>query len=205
MSGAVIMILIGLGLLLLMLRVGGAARAENRRYYREVAAWANERGWAYREDSPFWKSMSSPGAYREGLHVHGTHSDHAFTLEYTLAIPREGLGYSLIRIETTEVVVHLPSAYPATQIKRRGFRRTAGIGYAEFDREFQVRTDAPGGPSAVVSTQLAKAHLAGNVPLWTLRDKELTCYEYGKTKVEDLDATVDQAVRVAELLGSAPR
>jgi hypothetical protein len=112
-------------------------------------------------------------------------------------------GGAATRVETTEVVVHLPSAYPATQIKRRGLRRAAGIGHAGFDEKFQVRTDAPGGPSAVVSTQLAEAHLAGEVPLWTLRDKKLVCDKNGKTKVEDLDTTVDQAVRVAELLGDA--
>jgi Domain of unknown function (DUF1707) len=198
----VIVIVIVLASVLLAGMLERSVTAECDRYHRDVAAWASERGWAYYKGARERTWMASlPRGDRVELHVDGTRSGHECTLLYVTSF-RE-TGCAVIAVEATVVVVRLPSAYPTARIEPRGFRRTAGTGHAGFDKEFQVRTDAPGGPSAVVSTQLAEAHLAGKVPLWTLRGQELMCYEDGKTQVEDLEATVDRAVRVAESLRDA--
>jgi Domain of unknown function (DUF1707) len=173
------------------------ATAECNRYHDEVAAWASEHGWTYRKGAgERTRKISLPPGVEVELQVDGIRSGYDCTLLYARSLRETG-------VETTVTVVHLPSSYSAAEIKSRGLRRTSRIGHAEFDKKFRVRTDAPGGPSAVVSVELAEAHLAGKVPLWTLRDRELMCRVDGKTKVEDLGATVDRAVRVAELLGDA--
>jgi hypothetical protein len=175
-----------------------------QRYRREVEAWANARGWIYREgsDGRTWEApLPDVGNRHVRLQVDGTYIGHAFTLVYGEVVP--WWAYPPVWVQKTAVVVHLRSAHPATEVTSRSkFSRLASgtTGHAEFDKKFRVRTDAPAGPVAAVSGSLAEAHVAGHVPPWSLRERELMCHVGDRLRVADLDTALAQAVRVAELL-----
>lgn len=194
----------------IIISFGESARC---RYHREIADWAEARGWTFREGSrePTWTTPLPQGSNKDvNLQVDGALAGHAFTIMYVhevRPIPILMMGAVPSVTDTTVVVVYLPRVYPAVAIKPRSlFRRhsTSGtIGYPAFDKKFQISTLAPGDPSdpaVVISTPLAEAHLNRKVPPWTLRDRELMCHLRGRPEAKDLDAMLARALWVAKQL-----
>ena len=91
--------------------------------------------------------------------------------------PKAQPGSGPVWVSAVVVVVHLPSQYTAIEVTSRAMppwrSTTSAVGHTEFDRKFRVRTDAPGGPQAVIPYELADAHVAGTVPLWSVQGREL--------------------------------
>jgi hypothetical protein len=175
---------------LLLIPLGVWEGRKRRSYQRAVAGWAEKRGWTFSADrkGPDWT-------------VEGAYEGRSFTLGYS----REGYsnGVWIGTADTTNLVIDLANDYGAARVVRRsGLRhRVVPLGHAAFDKKFQVRTDARGGPAAMVPQRLAEAHAAGQVPLWSLDGRSLTCHVGAQIQVRGLDEAVQRAARVAELLG----
>jgi hypothetical protein len=190
--------------------------ASRQRYRNDVATWAGARGWRFYKGaggrtwtSPLPRVSASEIKSQVELQVDGIRDGYQFTLVYAIVTIRcyNKTGLPTMDIGSTAVIVRLPSAYPTVEIKPKKLKFlpvNGGIGHAAFDKKFRVHTSAPGGPAAIVCTQLAEAHVAGEVPLWSLREQELMCPVRGEIRIKDLDSTLDRAVRVAKLLSIAP-
>ena len=180
----------------------------DERDYHAVEGWAQAHSWACFRDSKGgrWTGSLPKRADRHvKARVEGILREYSFTLVYAL-IPEAAAVWYIVDVPVMIVIVHLPSAYPKVNVMSRTLppRRSATgtVGHPEFDRKFRVRTEAPGGPEAVIPSQLADAHVAGTVPLWSVQDRELICvFERKQAKPANLDAAVDRAVQVADLLG----
>lgn len=181
------------------------------REYRKIAAWAQAHDWVCSragDGDRLLASLPKPIGEQVLARVEGTLRGNGFTL-YTgvrsAAVFPAAVAPLPIRLHTA-VVVHLSSAYPAVEVTSRAIpRRRTGpgaVGHAGFDSRFCVQTDAPGGPEAVIPRELADAHVAGTVPLWSVRDRELICVTDKRSKPANWEAAVDRAVRIAGLLGA---
>jgi len=78
----------------------------------------------------------------------------------------------------------------------------AATGDERFDRRFRVATADPGTSRRLVGPALAAAHVAGTVPLWSLRGDELLTYQRGRIgDPGQIPATVAPVMRVVALFG----
>src|SRR5262249_6368694 len=115
-----------------------------------------------------------------------------------------GDGERTGHVVRTMVVLQLRYAYAESELLRRKgwgvMGRRDGIGHAEFDRRYRVRTDVPGGARAVVSPELIASQLAGELPSWRVCERELLCSVDGQQKVALFDRDLSRALRVAQLL-----
>ena len=195
----VVGVLVCLGLLVLMMLWDDA------RDYRAISAWAQEHNWTYsRGGERRWtEALPSVADKHVTGWVDGVLRGHAFTLVHA-KVPRGTAGAGIVWISVVVVIVHLPSEWPAVEVTSSIIPRwrstTDIVGHPEFDRRFRVRTDAPGGPQAVIPRELADAHVAGTVPPWSARGRELHVAQKS-AKLTELDAAVDQAIAIGDLLG----
>jgi hypothetical protein len=189
MTGTVV----GVALVVAFLVVAGVGgvlydNRARRRYLAEAKAWADQRGWTCQgKNAPL---------------VEGMHAGHRCTLEWIRETYSAGTWTTVA--DSTVVVMHLDREYPAAEVRRRSklpHRATGTIGYEPFDKAFRVRTAARRDPAAVVSDRLAKAHVDGSVPLWSLEGRALTCTVPRQLPVTSWDEALTRAVWVAELLG----
>jgi hypothetical protein len=188
--------------------LGLSMSKEDERDYRAVAAWAQAHGWdCFRSGNG--GRWTAPLPERLDKHVksrvEGVLRGHAFTLVRAVTV-KGGAGWGPVFLPVTVVVVHLPSAYPAVEINSRLIAprssATDVVGHAEFDRKFRINKAVPGGLGMIIPRELAEAHIAGTVPLWSVRNRELICVFKGKlAQLTRLDAAVDRAVQVVDLLG----
>lgn len=177
------------------------SRDRYRTHLRAAQSWARQRGLEFSTGAAHvnW-TYELPRQANRGtrFQINGSTGRFPFTLAYV----KHSYGDSETggTIEYTLVVLHLRNAYPAAELERRRIGRRGRTGHPEFDRKFVISTDVPGGPGAVVSATLAEAMLSNELPLWSVRERELLCFVEGRQKVDEFDLALRQAFRVAELL-----
>jgi hypothetical protein len=201
-----------------------SARRERRR--REaLRLWATRHEWTYAESPPTDWARRLPGGNRRGvsLVLSGMHDTYPVSVaEYhysttSTSTSSNADGTSSTSTSTTThrfivVVVRLSQPGPAVEVQPRhalsklgramfGDKPTA-IGYEPFDRAFRILTKDPAAGRYLVGPALASAHVAGQVPPWSLYGTELMTYQPGHlrdpARIPDL---VAPAIRIANLLG----
>ncbi|MGH3887375.1 MAG: hypothetical protein ACRDSZ_12555 [Pseudonocardiaceae bacterium] len=206
--------------------------ALDRRYRDKIAAWAAAQGWNYREGGGgSWTQGLEQGIARGvELQMEGSRRDRQVTVAHYWYQTRESRqeprqeycgGQWTTRWETniytvthdlTVLAVHLPSVYPEISVESRGLgsRIAHSFGWRDrnrleqdsFDHAYRVRTEDPELGRSVVTPALVEAHLAGTVPLWSLRDHDLFTTWEGKIRVDLVPNRLDQLLDVADLLGT---
>ncbi|WP_433271642.1 hypothetical protein ACQPZF_13070 [Actinosynnema sp. CS-041913] len=178
------------------------SRGRSKDHLRAAADWARARGFGFREGAGNrgWVYELRRGA-NAGVRFQadGVVGGYPFTLAYV--DHSYGDADSGGRVELTVVVLHLRNAYAATEVEQRRGRRKDAVGHAGFDRRFRVRTEVAAGPGVVVSPALADAMVAGDLPTWSVRERELVCFVEGRQEAVLFDRDLERAVRVAGLLG----
>jgi hypothetical protein len=95
-----------------------------------------------------------------------------------------------------------PGARPRGPLGRQLDERAARTGNGEFDRRYWIRTSTASTAASLLTPELISAHLTSDLPLWQLRDDQLVITYRRAIRVDDLDRKIDQALKVAGLLGS---
>lgn len=119
---------------------------------------------------------------------------------------------SPVRVGYVVVVVRLPTPYPTVAVQPRGALSKlaraltgdggTGIGAADFDRRFRIVADDPLAAQRLLVPALVAAHLAGEVPPWSILQNELMTYYPGNIdRPEQIPGLAAPLVRVADLLG----
>jgi len=209
---------------LVVVAVVVSARKERQR--REaLRQWAWRSGWAYAERPATEWTSRLPGRNRRGvsLMLSGVVANFPVSVaEYTYTETRSSStpgssGTSSSSTSTTTyhfvvVVVRLPRPGPAVEVVPRhglsklgramfGDKPTA-IGYEPFDRAFRIGSRDPVAGRHLVGPLLAREHVAGQVPPWSLYGADLLTCQRGRigdpTSIPGLAAPL---IRVATLLG----
>jgi hypothetical protein len=108
--------------------------------------------------------------------------------------------------------VRVPTPTPSVAVYRRGPASKFGryllggsfisTGNAAFDRKFRIQAKNRDEASALFGPTLIAEHLAGRLPMWSLRDGMLLSYTHGQfRKPAEVPGAVAPLVRVADLLG----
>lgn len=199
---SIALILIG-GTAVVWITTSIVSTVENRRYVQAVREWARRRGADLRtgaEQLNWVYQLPHHANHGTRFQINGSTDQFLFTLAYVRHLYTYGDNHTG-KVEHTMVVLHLRNAYPAAELEpRRWGHRGERTGHAGFDRKFTVRTDVPGGPAAVITPELANAVAAGDLPRWSVRERELLCFEEGQQRVDRFDLILRRAIRVAELL-----
>lgn len=224
----VVPLLIGVGIVLLLALLVVAAvhgvRQERRRV-EALRAWAHAQGWRF-VDAPRaeWTSRM-PGRNRRGVSLalvgvmHGQQvsvAEYRYTETSTSTTTNAGGGSSTSTSSRTHhfvvVVVHLdrPGAtiavHPRGALSRLGRTvfgdRATAIGDERFDSQWRVSAPDPATVRGFIGPALAAAHVAGQVPHWSLQGTELMTYEHGRlADPARIPGLVTPLLRVAGLLG----
>lgn len=212
--------LVAVGIVLVVLAVVLARRHERER--RDLlATWADARDWTAAFDGvqvPWTDRL--PGRDPHGVRMifTGVRGDRRVSVaEYVHRTVEAATGSGHQQqpqpgSHTCVVcVVHLPEQYPPIEIAHRGsgsrlWRRLGHgpdvpTGDPEFDAAFRIRTDQPLAVPALVGPELMRAHLADEVPTWSLAGQDLVAFWSGRLTIAGADRHLDGVLRVADLLG----
>lgn len=200
------------------------AGKRDQRYRAALAAWAAQRGWAYRAGGGGeWESLLPKGSGRLGVKVQleCTRAGRPLAMAHyryqttTTTAGANGVPTtSHATHDLTVAVVWLAARYPAVAVEQRhgagvglavakavGMRPANLTGNRDFDRRFRIRAGSPAA-AALVTPPLVSAHLAGALPPWQLYGNQLVVSWRGKLDRELLERQADQAVAIAALLGA---
>lgn len=108
-------------------------------------------------------------------------------------------------------VVDVGSEYPAIEVGARGsgsklWRWLTGpkdteLGVADFDEKFRVSTDTPEMARQLLGPTLVQAHVAGQVPAWSLYGRDLLAYWPGRLEPTTALPALDALLWVADQFG----
>lgn len=216
---AVTVFFLAVGVVLVVLAVVLARRHERER--RDLlATWADARNWSAtfgRVRVPWVDRL--PGRDPRGIRMvfSGHRGERAVSVaEYVhQAVETTTAGHQPQRQSSPRAcivcVVHLPEAYPPLEIVRRGggSRLWRRLGYGsdvttgdpDFDELYRIRSDQPLSVSALVGPELIQAHVAEEVPTWSLDGQDLLAFWTGRLSVGGVDRRLDAVLRIADLLG----
>jgi hypothetical protein len=108
-------------------------------------------------------------------------------------------------------LVVLRQAHPSVAVYQRtglsklgrtlfGDKPTA-IGYEPFDRTYRVTAGDPGAVRAVLAPALVNAHVAGQLPMWSLEGRELLSFRRGRIgDPATIPNQLEPLLRVADLI-----
>lgn len=178
--------------------------------------WGRRRGWRIAPQSRAAWMARLPGHAAEGvlgLTLDGEFDGRRVTVaehEYRL---RTGSGSTLTTVtyHCVAVVVAMPHPYPPVAVTdRTEFMRLGtapfgddpvATGHAGFDGRFVVTAVDPHSARMLLSPELIEAHLAGEVPRWSVAGRELITYRPGRLDTGgDIPDLVTPILRVAKLL-----
>ncbi|MFD9005917.1 hypothetical protein ACFV0T_34035 [Streptomyces sp. NPDC059582] len=203
------------GLVMVAIVVGIAA---DGRYRQRVADWAAGQGWAYQNGGggPWTKQLDQGFVHGVKFQLEGARRGRRVLVAHWWFKTRRSTytrGEWESETETHDrmvAVVRLPTSYMHVRVERRGggsrlarslgLRDPAAVGHAAFDRDFRIRGDDAVQGRRLFTRQLIEAHLAGHVPLWSVRGPFLMTAWEGKVDPAKILARVDLLLDVADLL-----
>jgi hypothetical protein len=192
-----------IGFIAVTVVLGVLSVRQSRARMAALKDWALRNEWTVTWRPPVTWGNRMPGRNRRGvtLAVSGmingrpvTIAEYSYTTSTTTTTGSAGTGGPTTRSSTTThryvvLVVRLSRSYPSVGVYHRGALSRLGrslfgdkstaLGEEEFDRAFRVTADQPGLVSTVLSRDLVAAHLAGQVPEWSVEGTELMTYRAG--------------------------
>jgi hypothetical protein len=212
----------GVVIVALLILAGVLAVRRERRRRAALAAWAAHHGWALNAMPSTGWARRMPGRNSRGvsLTLSGTlHGRPVAIAEYSYTTTSSsGSGSSSSSTTTTHryvlTVVWLARPGPKVAVLRRGalsrFGRTVfgdratAIGHDQFDGAFRVVADDASVVRSVIRPELIAAHLAGQLPEWSLEGQELLAFRTGRIgEPGSIPAQLVPLVRVADLIEPA--
>ncbi len=204
------------GLLTLAVVVGITGVRRERERTAGLAAWARANGWGFLTRPGTNWPQRLPGHHRRGvtLALTGVVNERVVSVGEYHYTESHTTGSSSTSTTHRYVVVglRLPAAYPPIAVAPRGglsrLGRTlfgdgrASTGNAAFDERFRIATADPALVPALIGPALLGAHLAEQVPPWSIVGDELLTYFPGTLR--DPAAIPGYAAwlgQVADLLG----
>ncbi|WP_157430078.1 hypothetical protein [Actinomadura oligospora] len=221
MAGMVVLgIVLVAAIVLVAVGASREKRADEDERLRALRDWAAEHRWNFAEGDlrvP-WRGQVGRDGFRVrelltgdvgGLPVslgHGTYPTRRVVTDANGDKRTETMTNHL-----TVLVVRMDGGRPDMEVKPRGvgsrLMRAFGHGTAvesgdgRFDARFQVESDAPETARDYLSSDLIRAHLDDDLPLWSLRQGELMVVRHTALHPCDLDEHLGTVRRLAELLG----
>lgn len=183
-----------------------------------LSDWAAVQGWSFLESSRAPWTARLPGANRHGLGatltgvLHGrwvTVADYSYSTTSSNGDTSSTTTHYFI-----VVLVLLDRIYPPISVRRAGLMMKLGravfgesqppTGNVTFDSQFRIETADPACARALVGPALIDAHLAREVPLWSIVGAELLTYIPTSGTLQDrnmIAGYVMPLLHVADLLG----
>jgi hypothetical protein len=198
------------------LMMTAAARYRPTVQWRQrVADWAMRNGWKAEVRPKVDWTERLPGRNRWGVTMllSGTTGGHEVAVgNYTYTTIVETKPPNIRTRFLVVSVVRLPAPTPSVTLYRRGPASKLGryllggsfiaTGNADFDRKFRILSKHRKEATALFGPTLIAEHLAGRLPMWSLRDGLLLSYTDGQFRnPAEAPRTVAPLVRVADLLG----
>jgi len=206
------------GLIVLVIVFAVVAARKERARKEGLVGWARANGWSYLQRPASNWPARLPGHNKRGVTLALTGVVNGRTVsvgeyQYTTTSSSGPNGQTTSTTHHFVVVaLRLPYAYPPLSVQRRGVFSKLGrslfgdgktaTGNPAFDEQFKVSTKEPGSVPSLVGPSLILAHLAGQVPAWSVVGDELLTYFEGSIRdPNQIPGWSASLIRVADLLG----
>ncbi|MGY0232299.1 hypothetical protein [Longispora urticae] len=211
--GVGVLVLVGVIVAVVFLAQASAKAERARR--ESLRQWAVGNGWTFALAPATDWTPRLPGRNRRGVSLalfgrFGARPTAVGEYSYT-ETTGSGDNTSTTTHRYVVVTLMLDQEFPAVSVQRRGVvsqlgrqlfgDRGAATGHKQFDALFQVVAEDPGSALRLVGPALIHAHLAGAVPVWSLRGRELLMWEQGRIDLARVPGMAAPLAQVADLLG----